>query len=392
MNGLTSNYYNLINETDINTNNIIVSGKFQGSNANFYYGITSNIQDQLNNNNTSTITYNSISSYFYQNVNNTIVNNYDNQNIINNNIYGSISGGFYNIINTINNNQVYNNQIYNYVTAYLNSISGNIITINNTIINNNNNNNIISNSITSLSGLLYSTINTINFNYNISNNNNNNLNNSLSGFIYNQNKINNYIFNNENSLSGLIYNSQTQIYNNKFNQNIINIAYENYLNSLQNQVTNNNKSQSQASNGNTIGSIVNGIATVGVAAGTAFLFTTVFSSLASLQSQATTESLFTQDLSLRLSALTTRVKELERQVRYLQEDVNEPLKGLLYRCELINRNTFNGDFFINGTIQQSNVNPFATNSISSNTIFYSNVQVIGILYDSSQHVTDLLQF
>jgi uncharacterized protein YoxC len=330
---------NINSINDINTTGNINSNTIEYSNAEYFTGLNGNIQQQFNalSTNASTIIYYSISSYFYQNVND---------------------------------------------------------------------NNIISNGISSISGLLYNTINIMNYNYNIFNNNNiNQINysNSLSGIIYgnftNQKVINintsNYINNlsyNVNSLSGLIYNSQILNYNNFLNQNILNQSYSNYLNNLQNQVNSNNQSASQASTGNTIGNIVNGIASVGIAAGTAFLFTTVFSTLASLQSQATTESLFTQDLSQRLSALTTRVKELEKQVRYLQQDVNEPLKGLLYRCELINRNTFNGDFFINGTIQQSNVNPFATNVFSSNAIFYSNVQINGILYDSSQHITDLLQF
>ena len=113
----------------------------------------------------------------------------------------------------------------------------------------------------------------------------NNLNNSLSGFIYYQKGINNYIFNNENSLSGLIYTSQNLIYNNFFNQDIINVSYGNYLNSLQNQINNNNKTSNKASNGNTAGNIVNGLATLGVGLASAFLFSTLFASVASLQAQ-----------------------------------------------------------------------------------------------------------
>jgi hypothetical protein len=182
------------------------------------------------------------------------------------------------------------------------------------------------------------------------------------------------------------------IYNNYYNQNILNTAYQNYLNSLQNQITNNNKSQTQSSNSSIASSIVNGVATLATGIASAILFTTLFSSVASLQGQVSSEAVFTEDLSERLSALTARVQQLETQVRHLQEDVQQPNSGLLFRCANLNRNTFNGDFFLYGTLQQSNVNPSINNVISSNTIFYSNVQVIGLLFDRFQRVTDLIQF
>jgi uncharacterized protein YoxC len=277
----------------------------------------------------------------------------------------------YSTINTVNNNNI--NQI--------NSLSGFIY--NQIGINNNINN--------SLSGFIYNQIGINNsVNQNISSVNQNIS--SISGFIKNQLSINTYVFNTEISLSGLIYGSQNQIYINNFNQNIINQNYLNFLNSLQNQVNSNNKSASQASTGNTIGNIFNGIATIGIAAGSAFLFTTVFTTLASLQAQATTEAAFSDYLDNKMSLLTERVKELETKVRRLQEEIEEPSKGLLFRCEFLQRNSFRGDFFIEGTLQQTNLNPLKYNQISSNTIFYSNVQVKGILYDNSQHVTDIFQF
>ena len=372
MNGLVSNYYNLTGQKNINVDDITLTGKFQGSNADYYVGITSNIQEQLNNSNTST-----------------------NQNEINTNIYDSISGGFYNISNIINNNQIYNNNINNYITAYLNSISGNIITINNTITTNNNNNNTIinnnSNGITSLSGILYGVINSItNNNYNI----------SISNIIYsnysNQNLINI-------SLSGLI-NYNYIAYTNldiKLNNNILdqininnnqNSNIDNNFNNLQGQITKNNKNQTQSSNGNTAGNIVNGIATFGGFLASTIALSALFSSVASLQAQITTQNIFIEDLSERLSALNGRVRELENQVRFLKEDVQDPKNGLLFRCAFINRNTINSDIFIYGTIQQSNINPLKHNIISSKTIFYSDIQVMGRLFDENQHITDLIQF
>ena len=181
MNGLVSDYYNLTGQKNINIDNIVLTGKFQGSNANYYIGVKSNIQDQLNelSSNTSTIIYYSISG-FYQDVNNTIINNYTNQDIINTEIYGSISSVIY-VQNIINDNQTYINNITNYLTYYLDSISGNIITINNTISNNND---------------VYNSINQYIYD---------NLN-DISGQIYNNNNnqivVNNTIYNNVLGISG----------------------------------------------------------------------------------------------------------------------------------------------------------------------------------------------
>ena len=66
------------------------------------------------------------------------------------------------------------------------------------------------------------------------------------------------------------------IYGNFFNQDIINISYGNYLNSLQNQINNNQKTQSKSSDGGIASGVINGVATLGVALGSAFLFSTIF--------------------------------------------------------------------------------------------------------------------
>ena len=87
MNGLVSDYYNLTGQKNINIDNITLTGKFQGSNAQYFTGLIGNIQTQINASNSSTVIYYTISGQI-SNVINTIVNNYNNQNTINNTIYG----------------------------------------------------------------------------------------------------------------------------------------------------------------------------------------------------------------------------------------------------------------------------------------------------------------
>jgi uncharacterized coiled-coil protein SlyX len=172
------------------------------------------------------------------------------------------------------------------------------------------------------------------------------------------------------------------------NQNGINNNQNNSISNLQSQINDNNRNQTQSSNGNTAGNIVNGIATFGVGLASAILISGLISSVASLQAQMTTQNIFIEDLSERLSALTLKVRETQQDIRYLKMDV----KDLKARCEFLNKNTFNSDFYIYGNIIQSNVNSENFNTINSNTIFYKNVQVIGLLLDENQKINDQIQF
>jgi hypothetical protein len=156
MNGLTSNYYNLINESNINTNNIVVSGKFNDIPISYFNNLRSNIQQQLDNNNfsisgniISTIT-NDISGGF-KDIYNTINNNYvDNSRIITT-LISSVSGSIFNVNNSINHNETFINTINNFFTNSLIGISGQIFKINNDLNNVSINNSEI---ITSISGII----------------------------------------------------------------------------------------------------------------------------------------------------------------------------------------------------------------------------------------------
>jgi hypothetical protein len=327
MNGLTSNYYNLINESNINTNNIIVSGKFQGSDASFYNGITSNIQQQING-----LSNNSISG--------------SNQNVINNYITNSLSG----FIQTVN------------------SISGKL-------------------------SILYGDFNSTNIINNKNFNDQYFFNNSISGIIFNLPKSFNFAsYNDILTLSGLInynYNDVNFRINSSINnQNGINNNQNNSIDSLQSQINNNNRKQSQSSDGNTAGNIVNGIGTFTVGLASAILISALFSSVASLQATVTTLNIYVEDLSERVSQLILKVRENQQDIRYLKADV----KDLKNRCQNLNVNSFNSDIYILGNISQTKPNSENFNTINSNTIFYKNVQVVGLLLDDNQKINDQIQF
>ena len=221
----------------------------------------------------------------------------------------------------------------------------------------NNTNNTLNNTNNSLSGLIYTSQNQL---YNNSFNQNN-INNSLSGILYGAiNTINN----NYNTLSGLIYLSQYQIYNNLMNQNNINGDYNSLFNSLQIQINNNNKSSKGASSANLIGNIFNGIATIGVAAGSAFLFSSLFTSVATLQAQVgqiQTELFIADD---QIESCFGQIRQLQTTVASLQAQ-NEELQ---LKCAFLNGSIYTGNLNVIGIIRQVIVDPYQENFFMSPTV------------------------
>jgi hypothetical protein len=187
------------------------------------------------------------------------------------------------------------------------------------------------------------------------------------------------VYTNYNTLSGLIYNNYNfnllSISGILFEQNLIDTTQNNNIsnnfNNLQGQINSNKNRSNKSSDDNTSGAIVNGVGTATLGVATAILFSAVFSTLASLQAQVTANDFYVETLNVRINLLNQRIIQLERNGRFLEQDVRD----LQYKCHYLNRNVIDADLFIIGTIQQQIVNPIRKNVFNNDTIFKSSIQV-----------------
>ena len=117
--------------------------------------------------------------------------------------------------------------------------------------------------------------------------------------------------------------------------------------------------------------MINGIATLGVGLASAFLFSTVFASIASLQAQvgAIQGELFIADNQIVF--LQTQVATLNTQVALLQTTNAE----LQVKCAFLNGPYFSSDLIVGGNIQQ--LIPFGINVFAANTLIEDNLVVTG---------------
>lgn len=298
MNGLVSDYYNLTGQKNININDITLTGKFQGSDSNYYIGIKSNIQEQINNLNSSIVIYYGISGYF-QNDN------------------------------------------------------------------------------ASISGLLY--------NYNLQNNNNNFYNVSISGLLYNynlQNNFNNNFIDITNTLSGLIYLKAARgpiglTGNNGFNGS----NGSNGNDGRDGRDGRNGKDGAGgAASGGVIGAIINGIATIGLGASVALIFTSLTAAISLIQAQITTIIAEIGFANAKIWGLQTNTISLQSQVSALiaQIAVSDALIAeLQVKTALLNGNTFTGTLLIFGNIEQTS--SFIPNVFISPVFMAKNLYVEGVI-------------
>jgi hypothetical protein len=199
-------------------------------------------------------------------------------------------------------------------------------------------------------------------------------NNSISGLVL-INKANINI--NKNDIN---YN-YNQIEQNRNNQNNKNNSLEDSINNLNRKIGDNKKS---ATDGSIIGSSINGILTLGLAAATLFNFRIIYGIIATMQFQLYQLSFGLIDLSTEIKALkafnVAQQAESRATNTALQAQITL-LEGLIIEIQaktiLLDGPIFTGDLILNGNIIQTN--PFGLNILESSTNIQQNLLVGGII-------------